>query len=51
MLRNFICKSKSPAIAQVEGANRKVLMMAMHWLIDCKYRLPPFGVYAPVTIL
>ena len=31
MLRNFICKSKSPAIALVEGANRKVLMMALHW--------------------
>ena len=38
MLRNFICKSKSPAIAQVECANQKVLMMAMHWSSDCKCR-------------
>jgi len=38
MLRNFICKSKSPAIAHAPGANRKVLMMAMHWSSDCKCR-------------
>ena len=43
MLRNFICKSKSPAIALVEGANRKVLMMATHWRMTSKSFCRPSG--------